>query len=92
MYYKYISKNKNTYEVCERIEDDLEGKNIILIDEAVATGITFKTAINYCKYNKKVSVLYPVCVAFYNINNRKDLQIEYVLNANTLIWPWGYDN
>ena len=91
-YNKYITKYTDNYEVCTGIEDNLEGKNIILIDEALASGITFKNAINYLKYNKKVNVLYPMCIAFYNINNRKDLQIEYVFNTNTLIWPWGYDN
>ena len=90
MFNKYILKNIGTYEVCEGIEDDLKGKNIILIDEIIGSGITIINAINYLKYNKKVKFIYSTSISYFN--KKKELPIDYILNENIKIWPWGYDN
>ena len=46
-YNKYFKEGKKEYEICEKIYDNLENKNMILIDETVGSGVTMKTAIQY---------------------------------------------
>ena len=91
-YNKIILNRVEEYEVCEGVEDNLEDKNIILIDELILSGITIKNAIDYLKYNKKVNFIYPTCILYHRLNIIKEFPIDYVLNKNILIWPWGYDN
>jgi hypoxanthine phosphoribosyltransferase len=89
---KTVSYNESEFKVCEGIDDNLEGKNIILIDETVATGKTMEEAYKYLKNNKRVNVIYPTCIAFYKRIYNSPLKIYPVINETISIWPWGYDN
>ena len=82
----------NEFTICEEIEDNLEGKNIILIDELVSSGKTMEESYNYLKQNKYVNIVYPTCVGFYKSKYKGSLFINNILNDTVLIWPWGYDN
>jgi hypoxanthine phosphoribosyltransferase len=86
-YYK-----QGEFTICEGINDNLEGKNIILIYEIVATGKTMEETYNYLKNVKQVNEIYTTSVAFYKLKYNGSLDINYVLNGAVLIWPWGYDN
>ena len=89
---KIIFKKSSEYTICEKIYDDLEGKNIILIDELVSTGLTMIETYKYLKNEKRVNNIYPTTVAFHKKRYSSDLYINYVIEGTILIWPWGYDN
>jgi hypoxanthine phosphoribosyltransferase len=91
MFKKNIFEN-GEYNICEGIHDNLHGKNVILIDEIVATGKTMDEAYNYLKEIKHVNEIYPSCVAFYKWIYKGNLNIDNVINGTVLVWPWGYDN
>jgi hypoxanthine phosphoribosyltransferase len=89
---KNFSYKQGDYIICEGINSNLEGKNIILVDELVSTGKTIEEAYNYLKEQKYANIVYPTCVAFYKFKYRGSLYINNILNGTVLIWPWGYDN
>ena len=84
---KYII-NQTKYEICEKIDDDLTNKNIILIDEQIDSGITMYTCIQYL-LNKNINHIYPIVINDKNINNNVN---SILTNTYFSIWPWGYDN
>lgn len=84
--------NFGKYTICENINDNLDGKNIILIDELVVSGKTTDEAYKYLKEQKLVNDVYVTCVSFYKTQYTGSLHINYILNGTVLIWPWGYDN
>lgn len=90
---KYGLKIEKEYMICEKIEENLQNKNVILIDETVSTGNTMRTAIEYLQNNKKVGNLF-VCSLFSKKEMIGDIPIHKVKNKDylTLIMPWGYDN
>jgi len=90
--YMIVLKKKGEYTICEGIEDNLEGKNIILVDELVSTGKTMEESYNYLKEQKYANIVYPTCIGFYKSNYKGSLHINNILNDIVLIWPWGYDN
>lgn len=80
------------YSICEGIEDNLTGKNIVLIDEMVSSGTTMLESINYLKNKKHVNIIYPTCISFSKKRYIKDIYINSVIDNFVFIWPWGYDN
>jgi hypoxanthine phosphoribosyltransferase len=89
---KYFFYKQGEFTICEGINDNLENKNIILIDEIVATGKTMEESYNYLKEQKHVNEIYVSSVAFYKWKYNGSLKINNVLDGTVLIWPWGYDN
>jgi len=89
---KNMSDKRGDFTICEGINDNLYGKNIILIDEMVTTGKTMEEAYNYLKEEKHVYNIYPVCLAFHKWRFKSNLYIDKVLDGTVIIWPWGYDN
>jgi hypoxanthine phosphoribosyltransferase len=88
-----LSKRKEN-KLCEGIDDILENKNIILIDEQVETGSTMESAINYLINEKKVTKLFLITITSTHgsvlLNN---IQLNYIKNYKySMIYPWGYDN
>ncbi len=80
------------FTICEGIEDNLEGKNVILVDELVSTGKTMEESYNYLKEQKYANIVYPACISFFKYKYNGSLYINNILNGTILIWPWGYDN
>lgn len=89
---KKIFKNLGVYTVCEGIDDDLRGKNIILIDEFVSSGTTMLSAIQYLRDEKDVDIIFPTAISLSKRLYKNDVYIHYVLPKIIYIWPWGYDN
>ena len=89
---KNLTKVKGEYTICESIDDNLEGKNIILVDELVSTGKTMEESYNYLKQQKYVHIIYPTCIGFNKSKYKGSLHINNILNETVFIWPWGYDN
>ena len=89
---KTLLNNYGKFTVCEGIDESLEGKNIILIDELVASGRTMTETYKYLKNEKNVGNIYATSVALYKKVYKGDINIDYVLPNTVLIWPWGYDN
>lgn len=81
----HIENEKNNYEICETISEDIRNKTVLLIDETVGSGGTMNTSIKYLKDEKQVKVVYPY---IYNVNN----MFPSISDVYVFIWPWGYDN
>lgn len=82
--------------ICEPIENDLQGKNVILIDELIASGKTMNETIKYLKNEKNVNIIYPTVIAInkniYKQDINNNINANTVINNSVVIWPWGYDN
>jgi hypoxanthine phosphoribosyltransferase len=89
---KNILSNLGEYTVCEPIEDNLQGKNVILVDELVSSGKTMVEAVEYLKNEKGVNIIYPTTISLNKKLFKQDLKIDYIINDTIFIWPWGYDN
>jgi hypoxanthine phosphoribosyltransferase len=82
---------KREYMVCEPIEEDLKGQNVLILDEQISSGVTMKTVIDYVKNEKKAKLVYPAVIA--NCTKKKyDYEILYNSVIRYSVWPWGYDN
>ena len=89
---KTVFNDLGEFTVCEEIEANLEGKNIILIDELVSTGKTITETYNYLKTKKNVNDIYVTSITMYKNKYSGNLFINYIMSGVVLIWPWGYDN
>jgi hypoxanthine phosphoribosyltransferase len=89
---KNIFSNLGEYTVCEPIEHDLQGKNVILVDEMVSSGKTMVEAVEYLKNEKGVNTIYPTTITLNKKLCKQELKIDYIMNDTIMIWPWGYDN
>ena len=89
---KNIFSNLGEYTVCEPIEHDLQGKNVILVDEMVSSGKTMVEAVEYLKNEKGVNTIYPTTITLNKKLCKQELKIHYIMNDTIMIWPWGYDN
>lgn len=90
----YVKKNKSKYITCEGINDNLENKNVILIDESVSSGQTMNAAIKYLS-EKKTNIIYPTSIiATNNVKLINNLELKSILHNNYFnpVWCWGYDN
>jgi len=92
VFQKQVLNNNGKYSICEGIEDNLTGKNIILIDEMVSSGTTMLESINYLKNKKHVNIIYPTCISLSKKRYKKDVYINSVIPIFVFVWPWGYDN
>lgn len=92
MFKKNLFKKQGEYTICEGINDNLEGKNIILIDELVSTGKTMEESYNYLKQQKQAYIVYPTCISFYKWKYKGNLKINKLFDGTVIVWPWGYDN
>jgi len=82
---------KYDYIICEEIDDNLTGKNIILVDESVISGVTINEAYKYLKEQKKVNYIYPTSISLDKRTYKYDLDIPHA-TSQCVVWPWGYDN
>jgi len=89
---KSILGDLGEFTVCEGIDDSLEGKNVILIDELVSTGKTINETYKYLKNEKHVGNIYASSISLYKKKYKGEITIDYVLPGTVIIWPWGYDN
>jgi uracil phosphoribosyltransferase len=76
------------------IPENLSKKNIILIDESVASGGTIRKSIDYLFDEKGVSSIYATCIYTNKEMNYRNVQLHPQGQTNHIcfIWPWGYDN
>jgi hypoxanthine phosphoribosyltransferase len=89
---KKLLKNFGHYSICHGIEEDLTGKNIILIDEMVNSGTTMLESIKYLRNSKHVNIIYPTCISLSTKTNKENVFINTILKKLVAIWAWGYDN
>jgi hypoxanthine phosphoribosyltransferase len=89
---RQVLNNNGKYSICQEIEEDLSGKNIILIDEMVYTGTTMLESIHYLKNKKHVNIIYPTCISLSKNRYKKDIYINSIISNIVFVWPWGYDN
>jgi hypoxanthine phosphoribosyltransferase len=89
---KFILKNYGEYDVCEGIDENLSGKNVILIDESIVFGITMISTIKYLRDEKKVNVIFPASISLDRKHYKGNEYINYMIPKVVSVWPWGYDN
>jgi hypoxanthine phosphoribosyltransferase len=91
---KKLTDTQKEYIICEGIHDNIMGKNILLIDEQIASGNTMKNAIDYLYKNKKASFVLP-CAIYLN-PQQKIINTSEILflhkNRDVFIWSWGFNN
>jgi len=92
VFHRQVLNHFGDYSLCEGIDDDLTGKNIILIDEMVSSGKTMDETMKYLRNEKHVNIIQPTCVSFSKRKFKYDYKIDYVLPTMVFVWPWGYDN
>jgi hypoxanthine phosphoribosyltransferase len=92
LFEKSILGNYGNMQICEDINDNLEGKNLILIDEQVTSGKTMIETINYLIFSKNVNTVYPVVISLYKKKYKGKTYINHIISGAVLIWSWGYDN
>ena len=87
---------KREYMVCEPIDIDLTGKNVLILDEQTSTCTTMKTAIEYIENEKHPKKTYPIVISkvdpVFETNDKFNIDLLYVSTTKYSIWPWGYDN
>jgi hypoxanthine phosphoribosyltransferase len=94
-YEKYLMDITPEYMICEGIDDNIEGKNVILIDEQISSGKTINASYNYLK-SKKINNVY-VTTIFMNENNKlqNNIDAHCIVKGDyniPSVFPWGYDN
>ena len=89
---KAFQFNETRHMICEPLNDDIEGKNILLIDEVVSSGSTMKGAYEYIKQEKKANKILPMTIFLKKSYYKADLDIEHVYDGLIFAWPWGWDN
>jgi len=82
---------KREYMVCEPIDEDLKGKNVLILDEQVMSGVTMKAVIEYVNKEKGAKQVYPVVISNYR-KRKYDYNLLYTSTIRYAVWPWGYDN
>jgi hypoxanthine phosphoribosyltransferase len=82
---------KREYMVCEPIDEDLKGKNVLILDEQVMSGVTMKAVIDYVNKEKGAKQVYPVVISNYR-KRKYDYDLLYTSTIRYAVWPWGYDN
>lgn len=91
---KKLTNSEKEYTICEGVQDNIMGKNILLIDEQIASGNTMKNAIGYLYNTKNASFVLP-CTIYLNSNQKliNSSEILYLIkNKDVYIWPWGFNN
>jgi hypoxanthine phosphoribosyltransferase len=76
--------------VCEEVTKNIEGKNVLILDEQISTGQTIEGVAQYLQ-TKKVKKIYSAVIC----KTRADYSFDvmYVKKyQNYCVWPWGYDN
>lgn len=90
---KNFSYKSCTFSVCDGINENLKGKNLILIDEIVQSGKTMDETYRYLKEEKGANYIYPTTILLYKKGTYQgNLDIKYILIDDFFNWPWGYDN
>jgi adenine/guanine phosphoribosyltransferase-like PRPP-binding protein len=88
-YYSYKKEFSNEFYICEGIDDDLTGLNILLVDEQIVSGRTIRSIYSYL-LNKKVKSITICCIS--NLNKNFEYKIYSLNNNYYAIYPWGYAN
>jgi len=82
---------KREYMVCEPIDVDLKGKNVLILDEQVSSGVTMQAVIDYLNNEKYVAQVYPTVITNYR-KKKYNYNLLYTSVIRYCVWPWGYDN
>ena len=83
----------NSYEknlVCEEITKNIEGKNVLILDEQISKGKTIRGVMAYLQ-TKKVNKIHSAVICKTGADHSFDV-IHVKKYQNYCVWPWGYDN
>lgn len=92
---KVLLKKKRRYIICEPIDVDLRGKNILVLDELIYSGVTLTSVRDYLLEDKGVNSVKLATVVIYEPKETyvaKGLDILTATANKYFIWPWGFDN
>lgn len=80
-----VYTNVSDYELCEILEENVEGKRILLIDDLICSGKTIKYTKNYLYKNKNALEVFPLIY-------EKNTSYPYISKDMPLLMPWGYES
>ena len=88
--YFHVIKNVKSFDnyICEDIKLDISNKNILVIDELIATGKSMNYINYYLKNIKKTNNIINACISSHMNSN----EIIKATDDVYIYWPWGYDN
>lgn len=92
---KVVLRKKQDYIICEPIEADLQGVNVLVLDELVYSGVTLTTVRDYLLKEKQAASVTLAAVTTFNDTDfyqRKGLDILTATENRYVVWPWGFDN
>ena len=90
-YQKEYAMDTTTHTICEPINDNIEGQNILLLDEMVSSGSTMMGAYKYITEQKKANAVMSA-IFVKSDSLRLDLDVLHVYDSLLFVWPWGWDN
>lgn len=92
---KVVLRKKQEYIICEPIDANLQGKNILVVDELVYSGVTLTTVRDYVLQEKGAKSVTLAAVTTFNdadFYQGKGLDILTATENRYVVWPWGFDN
>lgn len=87
---KLLNMKINEYSICEDLTYNIEGLNVLLVDECVASGKSITFVHNYLSKAKSVTA----CTLFRYKVMKNEISIPLIIESSDeyLVFPWGYDN
>lgn len=87
--YKDIGERGEKVTFVQKVDIDLEGKKVLLVDDVADTGLTIKAVAEYIKENKKVSELK---IATLHYKPWSAIKPDYYMEEVTewIVYPWEY--
>lgn len=91
---RVLLNKKRHYVICEPIKANLQGKNILLLDELVYSGVTLQTVRDYLLNEKGARDVKVAVVTLYKPDEllTRDLDMFVATPNKYTVWPWGFDN
>ncbi|MGQ4891119.1 MAG: phosphoribosyltransferase [Candidatus Njordarchaeia archaeon] len=87
--YRDIGERSEEVTFVQKVDIDLEGQKVLLVDDVADTGLTIKAVVDYIKENKKVK---EVKIATLHYKPWSVIKPDYYMEEVTdwIVYPWEY--
>ncbi len=92
LYKRVYGIKLHQFSVCEPIEADITGKNVLLIDEQIATGTTVQTVVDYLNSKAVSSTIIATLCDWRVIKNNIHAITPDDTGEKYNAYAWGFDN
>ncbi len=90
MFKRVYGGKLKTFNPCEKINENIENLDILLIDESIVSGSSMKAVMNYLTNEKKVKSIIPCVICDWKKHNLNNIIVPDPITY--FVYPWGYDN